>query len=49
MTTYRITVRKRTRDIAYIHCPTIAGIREALRELRYQYPRCYFVLQSIHT
>ena len=49
MTSYRITVRRRTHDIAYIHCMTMEAIREALRELRYQYPRCFFVLQSIHT
>lgn len=47
--TYRITVRRRTHDIAYIHCMTLAGIKEALRELRYAYPKCFFVLQSIHT
>ena len=49
MTSYRITVRRRTHDIAYIHCMTMEAIREALCELRYQYPRCFFVLQSIHT
>lgn len=49
MTTYRLTVRRRTRDISYIHVLTIQAVYEALRELRYQYPRCFFVLQSIHT
>ena len=49
MTSYRLTVRHKTRDVAYVHCMTMEAIREALRELRYQYPRCFFVLQSIHT
>ena len=49
MQSYRITVRRKTRDIAYVHCLTLAGIREALCELRYAYPKCFFVLQSIHT
>lgn len=49
MTTYRITVRRRTKDVCFVHCLTMEGIREALRDLRYQYPRCIYVLQSIHT
>jgi len=48
-TTYRITVRRRERDVCYVHIPTLAAIRETLCELRVQYPRCFFVLQSIHT
>jgi hypothetical protein len=47
MVSYRLTVRRRERDICYVHCLTLAGIREALRELRYAYPKCFFILKRV--
>jgi hypothetical protein len=47
--TYKITVRRRTRDICCVYCLSIAAIKEALRELVDEYPTCFFVLKGVHT
>lgn len=49
MTTYRITVKRGERELCFVRLLNIDRLRETLCELKVQYPRCFFVLQSITT